>query len=233
MYARFSILVAGYNYLEHLENVDRMLATFDEQGDVEVIFIDDCSVDGSYKIIQSMRYSSLKVIRNRKNLGLTKSLNLAAEHANGEIFVRWDVDDYFEPTRLTEIRLAHDAGFNFHVMDAFAWSRDGGILGKLKVPNSKSLARVIAFKRNPFIHGGTSFSRDLFCKHGGYDSCYRYAQDYELWTRFLRDKKLRLKRLTTKYYLLKHCKSISVANKNAQNDYFERARRKYWKGLLI
>ena len=91
MFINISVLVAGYNYLEHLDNIFAMLKSLVHHDDLEIVFVDDFSTDGSYEKITDLKYNKLKIVRNTENLGLTKSLNIAANVAVGQIFVRWDV----------------------------------------------------------------------------------------------------------------------------------------------
>lgn len=232
MSVKVSILVAGYNYLAHLNNIRAVLKKLCQQDNVEVIFVDDHSTDGCYLQIQSFKFDILKIVKNGENLGLTKSLNIAAQYATGDIFVRWDVDDSFDDDRISEVRLADSCGFNFHVMDAICINSNGHIINRLLVPKSKMLSRFVALRRNPFIHGGTSFRRELFFMNDGYNEDYKYAQDYEFWTRLLQFKDLRLKKISAKYRLLIHNESISSLKKDAQRHYFLSARKKYWRNIL-
>jgi glycosyltransferase involved in cell wall biosynthesis len=233
MPAKVSILVAGYNYFAHLFNIRTMLTKLSEQVNVDVIFVDDYSTDGSFEEISSFKFNILKIFRNNKNLGLTQSLNIAASYATGDIFLRWDVDDYFTESRVAEVQSANSSGFNFHVMDAISIMPCGRFIKKISVPRRKMTSKFVAFRRNPFVHGGTSFSKDLFFSHGGYDTHFKYSQDYELWTRFLCDKNLKLKKLNSIYHLLIHNESISATKKETQRNYFLQARQRYWKEHLL
>lgn len=69
---------------------------------VEIIVIDDASIDGTYDILQD-RYrqelmtGEVKLIRNEKNLGVTGAKNLGASHADGEWLLFLDSDDLIIP----------------------------------------------------------------------------------------------------------------------------------------
>ena len=52
--------------------------------------------------ITDLKYNKLKIVRNTR-IRIVKSLNIAANVAVGQIFVRWDVDDKFDQCRITEI----------------------------------------------------------------------------------------------------------------------------------
>ena len=70
----------------------------------ELIIIDDTSTDNSIEIIQNImnQYSSLDItlIKNPKNSGVYKSLNIGLQQAKGDYITKLDPDDMFIPSRL-------------------------------------------------------------------------------------------------------------------------------------
>jgi len=69
--------------------------------DFELICINDGSVDGSDKILANFakRDKRIKVITNKRNLGMTASLNRALRFAKGKYIARMDADDISLPNR--------------------------------------------------------------------------------------------------------------------------------------
>lgn len=67
----------------------------------ELLIIDDHSTDGSWSILQSYakRDKRIRLFRNRKNLGLVKSLNKIIPYTNGAFVARMDADDISLPDR--------------------------------------------------------------------------------------------------------------------------------------
>ncbi|MDQ1000333.1 glycosyltransferase EpsE [Neobacillus niacini] len=63
--------------------------------DLEFIICDDGSTDGTYELVKSLTKHDDRVIliRNKKNMGLAKSLNNCFELARGEYIARMDADD--------------------------------------------------------------------------------------------------------------------------------------------
>ena len=88
-----------YNGAKFLgEAIDSILAqTFTE---FEFIIIDDASTDDSLKIINSYKDARIIVVKNTKNHGLTKSLNIGIAKAKGKYVARMDADDISMPKRL-------------------------------------------------------------------------------------------------------------------------------------
>jgi glycosyltransferase involved in cell wall biosynthesis len=69
--------------------------------DFEFIIVNDCSTDRSGVILNDYekRYSSITLINNQENIGLTKNLNSAIALSKGEYIARMDADDISEINR--------------------------------------------------------------------------------------------------------------------------------------
>jgi len=68
----------------------------------EFIIIDDASTDSSWKIIKSYarRDSRIRIYRNRLNLGVSTTSNIAISFARCKYLARMDADDISTPDRL-------------------------------------------------------------------------------------------------------------------------------------
>ena len=91
--------------------IERCVASLFEQTlrDVEYIFVDDASPDGSMQILHNTlkRYSyrkpNVKIISHEDNKGLPAARNTGLSIAQGEYIFHCDSDDYVEPTMLEEL----------------------------------------------------------------------------------------------------------------------------------
>lgn len=147
----------------------------------EFIIIDDASKDNSLELMNSyaLKDKRIKVIKNKINIGLTKSLNRGISIAQGEFIVRQDGDDFFLPNHLEKLLFF----FNNNPEYAFC-----GVNG-FSIQNKKDLLNFFEFNdirknllfRNCFNHSGIAIRKKVFEKYGKYDETYRYGQDYELW----------------------------------------------------
>jgi glycosyltransferase involved in cell wall biosynthesis len=151
----------------------------------EFIIIDDASKDNSLDLMNSyaLKDNRIKIIKNKVNIGLTKSLNKGISIAQGEFIVRQDGDDFFLPNHLEKLLFF----FNNNPEYAFC-----GVNG-FSIQNKKDLLNFFEFNdirknllfRNCFNHSGIVIRKKIFEKYGKYDETYRYGQDYELWCRLI------------------------------------------------
>lgn len=170
-----------YNGEAHLrEAIDSILNQ--SFTDFEFIIVDDCSTDASLEIIRSFEDIRIKIINNEKNIGLTKSLNIALKQAGGKYIARQDSDDISLQHRLKKQLdyLEKHPGVVLLGTSIFAIDSNGRISEKrIAAPNpGKTL-----FEGNKFVHGSVMFKKDLLKEVGYYNELFKYSQDYELWLR--------------------------------------------------
>jgi len=157
-------------------------------GPLELVVVDDCSVDDTGAVLDGLGDPRLVVLRNETSLGLAASLNRGLEVARGRYVARLDADDVALPGRLArqveEIRRRPGLAV---LGTAILELDDLGRIGRLhQLPSSAVAVRWHALFRTPFFHPSVLLDRELFAEHGlRYDESVGAAQDYELWTRVL------------------------------------------------
>lgn len=91
--------------------------------DVEFIFVDDASPDGSRAIIERVmsEYSrNVRILTHPENRGLPAARNTGLAEAKGDFIYHCDSDDYLEPTMLEEMyRAASEQQADFVYCDFF------------------------------------------------------------------------------------------------------------------
>ena len=212
----FSILMAVYNDENNInKSIESMLSQ--SVKNFELLLLDDSSTDNTYSICQdySKSDSRVKLLRNKKNMGLTKSLNILIKESTGKFIVRQDSDDIsFKNRILTQ--------YNFiqkHDLDAC--TSLARVKGKDRiVPN---LSRYISPKitinyKNPFIHGTLMIKSNVIKSLGSYDENFYYSQDYKLMKDFIKNG-YKIKILNVVLYQLNMEKNISEIYKKEQ-EYF-------------
>lgn len=62
---------------------------------LEIIVVDDCSTDATYNIVKSMAVQDKRInlVKNKKNLKISRTLNKALDLATGDYIARMDGDD--------------------------------------------------------------------------------------------------------------------------------------------
>lgn len=188
---RVTVLLPVYNGERHLgEAIESILGqTFT---DFELLVVDDGSTDRSTEILATVGDARVRVVRNARNLGLTKSLNLGLALARGSLIARQDADDVSEPERLARQVDYLDAHPDVALVGS--WYRkigeDGAVLGDRSLPvEPAQLAWALLFYC-PIVHSAAVFRREAIAAMGGYDERFAYAQDYDLWSRLARRHRL-------------------------------------------
>ncbi len=93
---KISIIISCYNTSKYLEKCINSLLQ-QTYSNIELIFIDDGSVDNTYQILK--KYANDKrviILKNEKNKGLSYSRNKGVEKSTGEYIGFIDSDDYIE-----------------------------------------------------------------------------------------------------------------------------------------
>ncbi len=153
----------------------------------EFIIVNDASTDESESIISSFNDPRIVLIKNPQNLGLTKSLNIALQKSTGTYIVRMDADDIALPERLTVQKNFLDThpdivcvGSALRIID-----EHGNEHGTKSVFTDPLLLNFYMRLKNQMAHPTVMFRKDIILSVGGYDETFRYAQDYDLWSRLL------------------------------------------------
>ncbi len=96
MRPRFSIVIPIYNERETIDALyERLTATLgDLDGDAEMLFVDDCSFDGSDELLRGLRERDerVKVIRLARNFGHQTAITAGLDLAAGDAVVVMDAD---------------------------------------------------------------------------------------------------------------------------------------------
>jgi glycosyltransferase involved in cell wall biosynthesis len=158
--------------------------------DFEFLIVDDGSTDGTWEILQeyAARDARIMLIRNEKNIGLTRSLNNVLARAQGEYIARQDADDVSLPERLErQVKFLDEhpevvlVSSNIECIDA-----EGRTLRQFqRAARTDLIAWHLLFYNYLGGHSLVMFRRKPVMDLGGYSEDRPYCQDYELWSRLV------------------------------------------------
>ena len=156
----------------------------------ELILVDDGSTDEtlliSKKYLKNHFNHRYRLIINRINIGITKSLNKGFKVAKGQYLARADADDIYEPDRFelqlkflennTNISLV---GSNVKYID-----KNENFLNFSSLPIDHFNIWSRLFFHNPLIHSTIFFRREIF-KKAPYNEEFNTTQDYDMYCRII------------------------------------------------
>ena len=112
---KVSVISPIYKVAEFIERAAESMMQ-QSLGDVEFIFVDDCTPDDSIERLERVlaKYPKRKcrIIRHEENRGLPSARNSGLAVAQGEWVFHWDSDDYADREmleRMVECAEEHDA----------------------------------------------------------------------------------------------------------------------------
>lgn len=131
MRPKISVIIPCYNVEKYINKcLDSVLnSTFK---DIEIIAIDDGSVDSTYEILKEYeKKDSRVVISTKKNTGQANTRNIAINKASGEYLLFLDSDDYIDTDMIEELYNKVKEGYDIAVCDAKGVDLSGNILNTI------------------------------------------------------------------------------------------------------
>lgn len=200
---KLSFIIVNYNVTNLLKNCLFSINQFVKYIDYEVIVIDNCSTDDSWKSLIK-EFPKYKFIENDKNVGFAKANNKAVKLANGEYIFLLNPDAELKGFYMKELLDFANSKCDFGCLGLRMHDANGKFLAESKrsVPdmfnsfeklftnfkknNSKSYYRndidEDAISEVEVITGANLLmKRDLYLKIGGLDEQYfMYGEDIDL-----------------------------------------------------
>lgn len=177
---KISVLMAIHN--PNIDYLKECLDAIEAQTfkDFEVIIVNDCTTNCNLRLMLEGYNFTCKIIENRINIGLAKSLNRGLKECCGEYIARIDDDDIMYCNRLA---LQYDYaqkkdGFIFGTVDLI--DENGHIFCE-KSYSHKNIKKYLKKSGNCLTHSTLFVRKTLLVEVGGYDERFIYAQDYALY----------------------------------------------------
>ena len=156
--------------------------------DLELVVVDDGSVDGTAAVLDGIYDERLRVVRNPEPLGLAGALNVGFDAAQGSLLARMDADDVALPSWLDRIvarvsSMPAAAVVGTGMIDLHGNGRLGTVH---RMPVGARAVRWAALFSSPFFHSTVVVDRVVLDGHGlRYDTSFGESEDYDLWSRLL------------------------------------------------
>lgn len=113
---KISLVIPVLNEVDSLRELHAQIAraAVDHSLDVELIFVDDGSRDGSWKVIEQLSNEDARVegIRFRRNFGKAAALTAGLKAASGELIMMMDADLQDDPAEIPNFIAKLNEGFD-------------------------------------------------------------------------------------------------------------------------
>lgn len=206
-----SVIVPVYNAEKYIGRCLRSLKNQSISNKLfEIIIVDDFSNDKSLNEIKKQKNSQIKVIRNKRNLGLPKSLNIGIRSAKGSFVVRVDADDWVQEDFL-------------NIFSTFLYinkNLDAVACDYTICDDKENSVKTVNCEDKP-IGCGIMFRMQHLLDIGLYNEKFNYAEEEELRKKFL--KKFLITRIPLSLYRYRRHSSNRSSNTKLVKKYSKKA----------
>jgi glycosyltransferase involved in cell wall biosynthesis len=191
---KISVILPVYNGMPFLKtSVESVLAQ--QWQNFELLIVDDCSTDNSYKWLQSLQDERIKLFRNSINRGLFYNLNFLIKHCGTSLIKLWSQDDVMYPDCLGAFVSFHqqypDIGFSYcnrDYIDANGNFTITNIKDDTPAIISTSLHTRIAFYTGSIAGNiaNVAITKAAIDSVGLFNEQMKISGDFEMWVRIAR-----------------------------------------------
>ncbi len=188
---KITIIICSYNNSKYLKKC--LKSIFNQSISkkyYDVILIDDKSTDKSLKIIKYFENKrNLLIIKNKKNIGLVKSCNIAIKKSKTDFIVRVDSDDYISKDFIKYFL-------------KFIYKKYDFIYSNYKIIKKNSIENIKIDKFKKLISCSVALKKNILVQIGGYRNFL--WEEYDLYLRYLKKTKKIFKINKYLYYYRHH-----------------------------
>lgn len=175
-----SVLMPVYNVEKYIEEAVNSVLN-QTYTNIELIIVDDCSKDNTYKILQDMekRDHRIKLYKNIENKKIVETLNFAFEKSSGDYICRMDGDDISDSRRIENKMLYLQENQDISLVGCSVYTIDerGNNLRKREMlSNQKTIIKTLKYS-TPVFHIWLA-RREVYEKLHGYRNI-PYVEDYD------------------------------------------------------
>lgn len=209
-----SVVIAVYNGKNHIKRaVDSILNQ--TYKNIEIIIIDDCSTDSTINILHEyLDNINILILQNRKNMGISKSRNIAGKKSKGKYIAVQDADDVSLATRIEKQVKFLELREDIVVLGTRCINIQNNIKYSGHYYDEKMINEMI-YLSNPIAHTSAMIRKDIYDMIDGYNESFIVTVDYELYIRLIKYGKIAmLNEELVEYYI--HNNSISAKKRFIQ-----------------
>ncbi|MFX0186844.1 MAG: glycosyltransferase family 2 protein [Candidatus Hodarchaeota archaeon] len=176
----FSIIMANYNNAKYIEESIQSVIN-QTYSNWELIIVDDCSTDDSLKKIKPfLKDQRIKLIQNKKNLGVGYTKKTAADNASNDVLGVLDSDDKLQEKALETIAKAYYNNPECGLIYSTMWFCDAEfkncVISKKLGPTIPDCTNIF----NPKISHFKTFRKKIYKKTSGYDPNLKASVDKDI-----------------------------------------------------
>ncbi|MFT4704649.1 MAG: glycosyltransferase involved in cell wall biosynthesis [Bradymonadia bacterium] len=182
---RVSLLIPVYNEEENLPRLyDQICAVSERETlEVEMIFVDDGSQDGSLGVLRTLaaKDERIRVVSFRRNFGQTAGLAAAIDHATGDVMIPMDADLQNDPEDIPRLLAKLDEGFD--VVSGWRKDRKDTFISR-KLPSMIANRLISAWSGVPLHDYGCSlkaYRAEVITGVKLYGEMHRFVPIYASW----------------------------------------------------
>ena len=208
--SKVSIVLPTYNGAKFLRGaIGSCLAQ--THRDLELILVDDCSTDATPDILRSYTDARVRVLRNKVNQRLPRSLNIGFKAATGD-YLTWTSDDNeYAPDAIEKmLQRLKDSQADLVYADYWALDEVTGKKEQVRLPDQLSPSR-----KNE-VGGCFLYTRRVYEEIGEYNPYLEMVEDYDYWIRVW--KRFKTAHCAEPLYLYRfHAQSLTTTRAYAQD----------------
>lgn len=184
-----SVCIPAYNNEEYIEETCRSVLAQTYEN-LELVVVDDCSGDGTVRIVESLADKRVRLVKNEKNLGMAGNWNRCIQEARGEFVKILCGDDILYPKSIEREAGALMACPKAVLAqsDTALIDREGKRVGAFRrfpkkgLMDGKKLCHIsLLFNNFCGAPCNNTFRREAAIKAGGFDSAFTYILDFDFW----------------------------------------------------
>lgn len=175
-----TVYITNFNYSEYIEKSIRSVLS-QTYKNIEIIIVDDNSTDRSKEILKKfIKHPKIKIIFNKKNLGLLKSSNIAIKASSAKFIMRLDADDFLNK-KIVEVfikKMIKKPNIAMVYSDYYEVNSNGKKLGAIKQINLNSKKSI---KDRPILAACCLFKKEALFSVNLYDESFTRQDGYDIW----------------------------------------------------